>query len=403
MFRFRKLFNCAFGCAAGLAASVAVCAYPTAGGAQSQSTLESVERSLKEARKDERELGLKAAKAKSSIENLRRRSIAIAARIQEHEALLLTLEDKQYALERRKRETTASFKARRGQLTAMLAALQRISMHPPVALIALPMQPVDTIRSALLLRSTVPSVVSLGRTLRDDLESLTDLTKAVAAARDKIAEEDAALRLQQAALSELERHKKVLARETRRAHEKAQERAARLGKEARNLRELVARLSAKPARPKPARPLSPPVAPPSSELLADIPALASDGLPVRGRINKRFGQRLVNGQNTKGVSVETRPGSTVIAPREGLIVFAGPFRGLGQLLIIEYQAKYHLLLAGLERIDKQVGETVLAGEPVGIMNAKRDAGPALYMELRRNGQPINPLPWLAAGRTKVNG
>ena len=142
--------------------------------------------------------------------------------------------------------------------------------------------------------------------------------------------------------------------------------------------------------------------PPSSDILLDIPALASDGLPVRGRINRRFGERL-NGQNTRGVSVTTRPGSTVIAPREGLIVFAGPFRGLGQLLIIEYQAKYHLLLAGLKRIDKQVGETVLAGEPVGIMDAKRDAGPALYMELRRNGQPINPLPWLAAGRTKVNG
>jgi septal ring factor EnvC (AmiA/AmiB activator) len=93
----------------------------------------------------------------------------------------------------------------------------------------------------------------------------------------------------------------------------------------------------------------------------------------------------------------------VIAPRDGLIVFAGPFRGLGQLLIIEYQAKYHLLLAGLGRIDKQVGENVLAGEPVGIMNASRTAGPALYMELRRNGQPINPLPWLAAGRTEVNG
>jgi len=76
---------------------------------------------------------------------------------------------------------------------------------------------------------------------------------------------------------------------------------------------------------------------------------------------------------------------------------------LGKLLIIEYQAKYHLLLAGLARIDTEVGENVLAGEPVGTMKVLQDAGSALYVELRRNGQPINPLPWLAAGKTKVNG
>ena len=137
--------------------------------------------------------------------------------------------------------------------------------------------------------------------------------------------------------------------------------------------------------------------------LPEIPVLSTDGLPVRGRIHHRFGDRLDNGQNAKGVSLKTRPGSTVIAPRDGLVVFAGPFRGLGKLLIIEYQAKYHLLLGGMGRIDKQVGDNVLAGEPIGTMEASKNAGSALYMELRRNGQPINPLPWLAAGRIKVNG
>lgn len=390
---------------------VTVC--PAIGDTPSQSTLKTMEQSLRDARDRERELSRKAANAETGIAELRRRSIAIAARVQEHESLLLALEDKQYALEFRKRKTTASFNARRRQLTAMLSALQRISMHPPVALIALPMEPVDTVRSALLLRSTVPSVVSLGRKLRDDLDALADLSRAVTAARNKTVKEDAALRLQQTALTELEAQKKTLARETRRAHENARARAEKLGKEARDLRELVARLATKMTRREPSVRLIP--APPAIRVprsdqanakpdrLPDIPVLASDGLPVRGRIDRRFGARLINGQKHKGVSVKTRRGSTVIAPRDGLIVFAGPFRGLGQLLIIEYQAKYHLLLAGMGRIDKQVGENVLAGEPVGIMDTSKNAGPALYMELRRNGQPINPLPWLAAGRTKVNG
>ncbi|MDA1323926.1 MAG: peptidoglycan DD-metalloendopeptidase family protein [Proteobacteria bacterium] len=415
MNRLQKTFKYFLGCAAGCTSVLIVQVFPAIGETPPRANLETVEKSLKDAREREQELSRKAAKAETEIAELRRRSIAIAARIQEHESILLTLEEKQATLERRKQSTTTSLTARRHQLAAMLAALQRISMHPPVALIALPVEPVDTIRSALLLRSTVPSVMSLGRALREDLDALADLTHAVIAARNKIVEEDAALTLQQMALTELETQKKTLAKETRHAHFEAQARAARLGKEARNLRELVARLAAKRTRSSPVARLlpAPPVAkrpkgaaavaklPP--ERILDIPALASDGLPVRGRIDRRFGHRLVNGGNTRGVSIKTRPGSMVIAPRDGLIVFAGPFRGLGQLLIIEYEAKYHLLLAGLGRIDKQVGENVLAGEPVGIMNASQNAGPALYLELRRNGQPINPLPWLAAGRTEVNG
>ena len=400
--------------ATGLTAALVLWAFPATCEPKTPPNLEAVEQSLKDARVKEKELSRKAAKAETGIAELRHRSIAVAARIQEHESILIGLEDKEDALKHRKKNATASLNARRQQLTAMLAALQRISMHPPVALMALPMEPVDTVRSALLLRNTVPTVMSLGNKLREDLNALGDLSRAVIAARKKIIQEDAALRLQQTALAELEGQKKTLAQNTRKAHEKAQKRAEKLGKEARNLRELVARLatkrkqSASVTRFVPAQPASKPDDPVATKKLQpnsiqDIPVLASDGLPVRGRINRRFGHRLINGGNTRGVSIKTRPGSTVIAPRDGLIVFAGPFRGLGQLLIIEYQAKYHLLLAGLERIDKQVGETVLAGEPVGIMDASQLAGPALYMELRRNGQPINPLPWLAAGRTEVNG
>jgi len=412
MNRLLKTFKFFLGSAAGFAACMVVTVCPAFGDTQPQSSLEAVERSLKDARDSERELSRKAASAETSVADLRRRSIFIAARIQEHESILLALEDKLFALELRKRKNTASLDARRQQLTAMLAALQRISLHPPVALIALPTEPVDTVRSALLLRRTLPSVVSLGRALRDDLGALADLTREVIAARNNVVKEDAALRLQQTALTEFQAQTRIYASETRRAYAKAQARAVQLGKEARNLRDLVARLATKRTHPGPvARLLPAPQAakrsrdgPAMAKLPpSDIPVLASDGLPVRGHIDRRFGHRLVNGGNNRGVSIKTRPGSTVIAPRDGFIVFAGPFRGLGQLLIIEYQAKYHLLLAGLGRIDKQVGENVLAGEPVGTMDVTQNAVPALYMELRRNGQPINPLPWLAAGRTEVNG
>ena len=83
-----------------------------------------------------------------------------------------------------------------------------------------------------------------------------------------------------------------------------------------------------------------------------------------------------------------------MAPYDGQVVFAGQFRGYGQILIIEHNEGYHTLLAGLSRIDCVVGQWLMAGEPVGRMGRPVDGNPELYLELRRNGQPINPLPWL---------
>ena len=84
------------------------------------------------------------------------------------------------------------------------------------------------------------------------------------------------------------------------------------------------------------------------------------------------------------------------------MAFAGPFRGYGLLLIIEHSEGYHTLLAGMAQIDCAVGQKISAGEPVGVMG-QDDSKPNLYVELRRNGQPVNPLPWLMAQKSKASG
>jgi septal ring factor EnvC (AmiA/AmiB activator) len=70
-------------------------------------------------------------------------------------------------------------------------------------------------------------------------------------------------------------------------------------------------------------------------------------------------------------------------------------------LIIQHSDGYHSLVAGLDRIDEAVGDWLVAGEPVGAMGSGEK--PRLYLELRHNGQPINPLPWLATRDEKVSG
>ncbi|MGB0681610.1 MAG: murein hydrolase activator EnvC family protein [Magnetovibrionaceae bacterium] len=127
-------------------------------------------------------------------------------------------------------------------------------------------------------------------------------------------------------------------------------------------------------------------------------------MPVVGRIEGRFGEKLISGLTRKGITVETRAGAQVVAPHEGRVAYAGPFRGYGLLLILEHGDGYHTLLAGMSRIDGELGQTVLAGEPVGVMADEEAAErPSLYVELRKQGEPINPMPWLAASTGKVNG
>ena len=117
-------------------------------------------------------------------------------------------------------------------------------------------------------------------------------------------------------------------------------------------------------------------------------------LPAHGKIVQRFGQ--ISGTQNQGVILETRPDAQVISPHDGWIVYAGPFRGYGLLLIIEHGEGYHSLLTGFSKLDSVPGQWVLAGEPVGLMGAPKSGRPRLYIELRHNGQPINPLPWLIA-------
>ena len=95
------------------------------------------------------------------------------------------------------------------------------------------------------------------------------------------------------------------------------------------------------------------------------------------------------------------------------MVYAGPFRNYGQLLILNAGGGYHVLLAGMERISVDLGQFVVTGEPVAVMGggAHLTAGkaggtsqPVLYVEFRKDGIPVDPGPWWAANEgQKVRG
>jgi septal ring factor EnvC (AmiA/AmiB activator) len=160
--------------------------------------------------------------------------------------------------------------------------------------------------------------------------------------------------------------------------------------------------------------LSPPQPPGPTEAAAQLaalpavpepPALRGSSLPfpVHGEIVERFGEALAGGGEGLGIRIEASAGAQVVAPRDGEVVFAGPFRSYGRLLILEHDDGYHSLLSGFSRIDSEVGQSVRAGEPVGSVANGAEGASFLYVEIRRDTQPIDPIPWLLSGIRKVNG
>jgi septal ring factor EnvC (AmiA/AmiB activator) len=135
--------------------------------------------------------------------------------------------------------------------------------------------------------------------------------------------------------------------------------------------------------------------------------------PVNGTKIRDFGGSDGAGGSEKGISLATRPGVQVTTPCDGWVVYAGPFRSYGQLLILNAGGGYHVLIAGMERISVNIGQFVLTGEPVATMGttsqvasilATNASQPVLYVEFRKDGTPIDPGPWWAANEgEKVRG
>jgi septal ring factor EnvC (AmiA/AmiB activator) len=312
--------------------------------------------------------------------------------------------------------------ARRDILAEVLAALQRIGKRPPPALAVRPSDALSAVRSAILLNAVMPELKVETEALAADLEELHRL-------RSVIAEEKNRLRGDAMRLAEEKSRLELLLSAKRQEHQKSvrdlqkeKDRAEALAQQAGSLQELIATLEAEIESAREAAEKSRKAAletgrkdSRSFDPFADpgrlAPAIAFEDtrgqlpMPVAGTLLKDYGQDDEFGGVTEGQSIATRPGSNVTSPADGWVVYSGPFRSFGQLLILNTGDGYHVLLAGMDRIDAELGQFVLTGEPVGVMGATQWASastfglgstqPILYVEFRKDGRAIDPTPWWA--------
>ncbi len=372
--------------------------------------LEEVERAIDKGRARETKLAREARALAKEVRELRRKLIEAARTTQSREVNVSALEARLRALTALEVRRRQDLVRRRTQLADTLGALERLALNPPEALFAHAGSATDKVRGALLLRAIVPELEDRAAVLRAQLAELAAIHTDISRRREEVKYGRRALVKQRRRVARLLKRKAGLQRRTEAEKNKTASRLRALAAEAKDLRELMARLAEAKAVAG-AIPLPEPgvaatkraafVGP--ADLRRFSRARGRLSMPVSGRVTRNFGADTNLGTFSKGIAIGTRSGAQVIAPYDGRVVFAGPFRSYGQILIIEHTEGYHTLLAGLRRVDGVANQWLLAGEPVGVMGDPKSGPPTLYLEIRLKGRPIDPLPWLTADNGKVNG
>ncbi|MDR7156400.1 septal ring factor EnvC (AmiA/AmiB activator) [Sphingobium xenophagum] len=371
--------------------------------AQEQAALKAARRQSDEARDRSARLEQQASAARDEAEQARRRAAATAARIQQAEADIQAAQARIAIITRMQRAQAARLAARQEPVVRLTAALQMMARRPMALTLVQPGSVTDAVHMRAVLGQILPVIQQRTAGLRAELARSRALRATAQQAASALTQAQADRRERQAALAALETQKRVAARDYRANAGLESERALALGERARDIVDLMDRLEqAGDLRERLAAlpgPLLRPARPDQTGAPAPETTRAASGpppyrLPVIGQLVTGMGEVNDGGVRSRGLSLVTQAGAQTVAPTAGRVAFAGPYRGYGQILIIDHGQGWTTLITGLHRVTAQVGDTVRQGDPVGITGQGR---PTVTIELRRNGRPVDIVPLVGLG------
>ena len=344
-----------------------------------------------------------AGRASEAADKTAQQAAALAARIQESEAGIDAATARLAIIERQRRLLTARLALRQKPLVRLTAALERFSRRPLALSVMRPGSVREVVYLRAMLSSTIPVVQQRTAALRSEIARGKALRRDAVAALAALRDEQARLDRRRTELAALESSQRVESRQASGTADREAERALALAEQARDLDALVGKLDEAGALREQLAllpgPLIRPPRPQESQVLAAGPPIQGDArrpplgfqLPVTGRTLAGFGAPTAGGGFSQGLTLAPRDGAQVVAPAAGRVAFAGPYKGYGQIVIIEHQGGWTSLVTGMARIDVRVGQELVGGAPLGIAGAPR---PTITLELRRDGDPVNPLGFL---------
>lgn len=390
----------------------------------SKADLAKMEREVQAQNLEHKKLQAQATQISLELTRISKDMIASAKQIQNSEEKISRMESELETLRADLKKAEENFVVEDDNLIKTLSALQNLALKPTEALFVQPLTPVEIIRSAMLLREAVPYLQENAARIREDLEKIEAQKNLVEKQVARIIRQKKILEKEHEQMKALVQRKSKIRNAVEIKSVKAKKKVEQLASQANDLRDLLnklekqrqeklrrqeeerrrlAELKAAEAR-RAAEETKKLEEKQRADLIKFKPEVINEVgenfvkakghllRPARGPVVTAYGEQMSKGVTSKGIIIKTRSQAQVISPYDGTVIFAGPFRGYGNLIIIEHGQGYLSLLAGLEEVDCELGQMLLAGEPVGQMPESGDT--RLYVELRKDNHPINPLTWI---------
>ncbi len=375
--------------------------------------LKKVEQEVFQQSMEHKKLQAQATQISLEISEVSKKMIQTAKQLQNNEEKLSKMEKQLIALEEDLAKAQNSFNEEDKNLIKTLTALQNLALKPTESLLVQPLNSVDVIRSAMILRETVPHLEARANHIRNGLKDIKNKKNRIEQQIKEISKQKIVMSKEHKRINNLIKQKHSLRNLVEIKSEKAKKNVDKLASKAQDLRDLLTKLEnqriekerkekEKRQREEAERRRKLEEKQSDDLIKSDLNAITNIAsgfakakgslpLPAKGDIISKYGEEKARGISSKGITIASRNQAQVISPFDGNVIFSGPFRGYGNMIIIEHGDGYLSLLSGLETLNVELGQMLLAGEPIGQMPAK--GASELYIEIRKNNQPINPAAW----------
>jgi septal ring factor EnvC (AmiA/AmiB activator) len=366
--------------------------------AQQRAALVRATAQANDARRRSEQLEGRATLTTAAADRTRDQAAALVARIQTSEAELRAGEARIAIIATQQRAQAQRLAVRQAPIARLTAALQQLAQRSPILALLEPGPVSDAVHRRIVLSQMLPLVMARTKDLRAELARSAALRRNEEEAAAAIRKTRGDLEEQRKTLATLEQRLRIAARQLHETAGAETERALAMGEEARDIGDLMGRIKDAGTVREALLRLPGPTLRPAAPAAAALPVAAiasadtairppSYRLPVIGDVVTGFGEVSSEGVRSRGLSIATSPSAAVVAPAAGRVAFAGPFRGYGQILIIEHEGGWTSLIANLGRVSASVGDELRQGDPVGT--AAAGSRPRIGLELRKGETPVD--------------
>ena len=347
--------------------------------------LEQTQKEIEQSQAKQAKIAEDTDRLETELKVLQGNMVSLAESIQKSEAEMSDLEDKLRILDEQLKEKNIELKKHQKNLERLLQAALSLSYTPSEAMIMMPTNAMESMKTARALKMASSDIKKETQSIAQQMTELRELENKVKQNHDTLAARQTDLDKERVSLKGRIAERSDLLKKLGRERTQEAQKLAALAKKAKDLKELVGAVEKEAEHNESEKH--------AADLRSFVQAKGHIKNPVAGRMTQHFGVPQGKNVTSKGVVLTSRANARVVAPYDGEVVFTGPFLAYGQMVIIRHSDDFHTLLAGLSKIDVSEGQFLLEGEPIGAMG-DGDSSRKLYIELRKNNQPIDPSQWI---------